>query len=588
MNSSVWGIHSAPIVTALTALMAYALALQLDQTYALWAPLTVLIILQPTKGASFYLAFQRLVGTLVGGALAAALTNLNIEHSPLTIVLVFTLITAFFTWFACIGRLINGYAFQVAGFTTITVYMISYRQDMAAATISTMRIVETVIGVSIGLLSLVLMRKQGERNVLKEEKQKAIEDVRLWVRTVLQEGESLESRRLNEKAVTQLNSLDELSTYASSERFFIGNERRKTLYLMGNLYTILSYTRTLISSGEWGSPNPNRTEEDIPELRKLFESLERPVPNFTVSESPNWRGGWIAFLRTIVAGIIAGTIWYFLNVSAASTFFLVSLVHICMLSTVHQPIERYKDIIISEILSFFVVAPFLYFYGPKFNIEIWAFILFILPGTLFSFLPKWGHLGVRITIYCIVMYAICSRQENFSMELVIYEYIAFLMALFFAIFMTMTFMPQRAHERYSQARRYLFYGLRKISLFQNPIDPRWMMVMYSDIERMLFYAKEIKMDEPAILDEGLSVIDISVEILELRSLIASMSEDIKKQVSHTIAQITNLSLSVDERVQSLQELAENNSQVFDDRIMKTLSLIAKKIKEKKSFFEQKI
>ncbi len=585
--SRVWSSWATPLISGFTAFVTYAFAIQLGLAYPLWAPMTVLIILQPTKGASYHLALQRLAGTLVGGVFAAALTNLGIDDSPEIIIVLFTIVMAFFTLFACIGRVINGYAFQVAGFTTIVIYMISYRYDFAeASSVSTMRVLETFIGVCIGLLSLFLVKSQSERKTLQAESQKAIESVKVWVRKVLQEGISLESRRLNAEAISQLNSLNDLSSYASSERFFIGRIRKKTLYLMGNLYTILSLTRALINKGDLIFPAPERTEEDFPELKNIFKKLDQPAPHFALSESLNWKGGGIAFLRVIIAGFLAGVMWQLSGVEAGATFFLIALIHVGMLATSHQPIATYRDVIAAEILSFFIVAPFMYFYGAHVTVEIWAFFLLILPGMLFVFVPKFGYLNTRIMIYSIVMYAICSRQTGFTMEVIFYEYFAFLLALVFAVIITMIFMPQTAKERYSLARRYLFYELRKVTMIQTPLDPKWMMTMYTDIERMLFYAQEIGKDIPTILNEGLTVIDISVEILELRSLVSRLPEEMRKPIAKVLSQVTNLSLSMETRTEDLLSLIHKYDSEFDARIAKTLQSIVKKINENKSFFTQ--
>lgn len=583
-----WNTCAIPLVSGFTAFIAYAFAMRIGLLHPFWAPLTVLIIFQPTVGASFHLALQRLAGTFVGGIFAAALTNLGVGDSPDIIISLFTIIMAFFTLFACIGRLINGYAFQVAGYTTIVIYMISYRYDFAeASAVSVMRVVETFIGVSIGLFSLFWVRNHSEASSLREASQASIDTVRTWVRKVLQEGDSLEARRLLEDAITHLNSLNDLSSFASSERFFIGGLRKKTLYLMGNLYTILSITRALIRNDELDLPNPHRTEDDVPELKKIFEKLDRPAPHFSLSESPNWKGGFVSFLRVLVTGVLAGVIWQLTGWESGSTFFLISLIHVGMLATIHKPVQNYKDIIIALILSFFIVLPFMYFEGgTHFSIKTWAFLLLLLPGMFFVFVPKLGYLNIRLMTYSIVMYALCSRQASFSFEVLLNEYAAFLLALVFAVVMTVVFMPQTAKERYSLARRYLFYELRRVSQIRAPLDPKWMMTMYADIERMLFYAKEIQMDEPAILNEGLAVIDISVEILELRNLISNFPEDVRNHIAKKVAQITDLSKPVDDRAEGLLALVQKYGSTFDDRIAKTLQIIVKKIYENKSFFTQ--
>jgi hypothetical protein len=182
------------------------------------------------------------------------------------------------------------------------------------------------------------------------------------------------------------------------------------------------------------------------------------------------------------------------------------------------------------------------------------------------------------------MYSICAAYgAKLTSVVVLQEFIAFFGAIGFALLMTTYFFPQMAKERFNNEHTLLLKELRKITHLRNPLSPDWMMKMYTHIERMMFYAHEVRMDETEIMNEGLSVIDICVELLELRSRMSFMSSDVKNNITLVIESITNHSIDLKLRCEDLEKLAKELVDI-DPEVARNIEVIIKKIRQNERLF----
>ena len=102
------------VVDFLLVISSYLIALPIEGQYALWAPLTVLIVIQPTRGQSYHVGIQRLLGTIFGSLLAIALIKF-IPQDNLSLAIIITFIISLFSALSCMGNVLNGPLFQITG-----------------------------------------------------------------------------------------------------------------------------------------------------------------------------------------------------------------------------------------------------------------------------------------------------------------------------------------------------------------------------------------------------------------------------------------------------------------------------------------
>ncbi|HZV82456.1 MAG TPA: FUSC family protein, partial [Geobacteraceae bacterium] len=143
-------------VAALAALLV-AMILKLENPF--WAPMTALIVIQPTRGLVLEKSFYRLVGTVVGSL--AGLLLILATRSPLVLTITLAI------WIATcvgIGNLLYGlrsYAFMMAACTCAVIAMSSYLNPAHVYDIAFGRVACIVVGiiVSTGVTALHLPRQ---------------------------------------------------------------------------------------------------------------------------------------------------------------------------------------------------------------------------------------------------------------------------------------------------------------------------------------------------------------------------------------------------------------------------------------------
>lgn len=568
-------------------ILAYLISLPLQNELAFLAPITVTILIQPTRGKTYHLGIQRLIGTVFGSILAVLLISF-IPVQPWWVVLCLTLLVSFFAAVASSGNVMNGYLFQLTGYTAAIVFMTTYGKHQDINEAGSLRVIGSMIGILVALLGLTLLKKESDRLTLKKRSLKVKHLLYKWVRSTLKEGVTQKNISIRQDLFRRVNELNALSYYAASERFFFGSIRRHTLHLMGSVYTILSINRALIRKIA-DRPLEERgllTEKDFPQLASLFTKLESRPTTYSVPTNVNWRGARIAFARTLLAGFISGGVWVLLDLKAGSTFFLITIIHCCLLTTLHQPRQRYLIILKSLFVVFFIISLYFYFFRPQMNPGFLHFLILLSPGFMLRFIPRYADLGLRVNLFTLVMYSICATYgAQFSYTILLQEFSAFIGAVGFALFMTNYFFPQMAKERFFHEHQQLLKELRQITHLQVPLSTDWMMRMYGHIERMMFFAHEVSMDETEIMNEGLSVIDICVELLELRSRMAFMSPGVKKRITLASQSITDFTTDLAVRCQLLENIAQE-MMTIDQEVARNIEVIIKKIKLNERLFKK--
>lgn len=149
--------HALRVALAATAAVLIAAALHLK--HSSWVILTVIVILQPFSATTRQKALQRIIGTIVGGMVAAALSA-QLQH-PVTTLILIGVFTAL-----CVALLpLNYGAYAVFGTPAFVLLAEAGARDPHLASI---RIANTVVGGALALLAARLLWPGDERERLPE------------------------------------------------------------------------------------------------------------------------------------------------------------------------------------------------------------------------------------------------------------------------------------------------------------------------------------------------------------------------------------------------------------------------------------
>jgi uncharacterized membrane protein YgaE (UPF0421/DUF939 family) len=130
--------------TAVTAIASYLIALVFHLPQAYWAPISSMVVVQPSMGASLPLSVQRFVGTAVGaaaGALAATYFPGNLWVFGVTVFLI---------GFVCALLHTERGTFRYAGITLAIVMLVP--QSTSVWVIALHRFFEVSLGIAVGLI----------------------------------------------------------------------------------------------------------------------------------------------------------------------------------------------------------------------------------------------------------------------------------------------------------------------------------------------------------------------------------------------------------------------------------------------------
>jgi uncharacterized membrane protein YccC len=144
--SRVGVIHS--LRTAIATVVALALARLLSMPEAFWAPISTIIVMQSTLGASWTVSKQRLIGTLMGalcggilaGHLASDITVLGVGILALGLL--------------CTFLRLDQSAYRFAGVTFAIVLLVARAES--AWLIGLHRFIEVSIGIGVGLATAAI------------------------------------------------------------------------------------------------------------------------------------------------------------------------------------------------------------------------------------------------------------------------------------------------------------------------------------------------------------------------------------------------------------------------------------------------
>jgi uncharacterized membrane protein YccC len=223
---------------AVVATAAVALGELLDLKRGYWMTITVIVILQPYTGVTTQRALQRVVGTVLGGLLTAALGGLF--HDPRAI-----LVLSFIFAATCVALLpVNYAAFSI--FLTPTFVLLAEAEAGDWHLVST-RIVNTLLGGALALVGSRLLWPSPEKTRLPGYMASALRANRDYLRRVVELfGDKSE---LAGRTIRESRRGIGLATVNAEESFqrLLG-ESRGTGGRLASVLTFLTYTRRLTAS----------------------------------------------------------------------------------------------------------------------------------------------------------------------------------------------------------------------------------------------------------------------------------------------------------------------------------------------------
>jgi len=222
----------------ITTTAAALVASQLGLSRGYWVTLTVLVVLQPQSGATFIKAVQRVVGTVLGGVIAAAIA-LAVHDTWWILAVVFVLATV------SVAVLPINYA-VFSMFLTPTFVLLA-EVNAADWHLANLRIVNTLIGGVLALLGTRLLWPRSGRAQLEGEIATSLARLRDYLATIAAYEREAGEQRLREIAVARrevgLAALNAEATF----QWRLGEAPMATSRLEP-VMAVLTYTRRLAAA----------------------------------------------------------------------------------------------------------------------------------------------------------------------------------------------------------------------------------------------------------------------------------------------------------------------------------------------------
>lgn len=133
--------------TTVAALLSLGLALELQLESPQWAPMTVWVVAQSTRGESLSKARWRAVGT-IGGAAVAVILIASFTQSPVLFVAALSIWIGLCTGFAVLTRNFRAYSLVLAGYTCAIVALDATARPLAVLGVALARSSDILLGIA--------------------------------------------------------------------------------------------------------------------------------------------------------------------------------------------------------------------------------------------------------------------------------------------------------------------------------------------------------------------------------------------------------------------------------------------------------
>ncbi|WP_224366562.1 FUSC family protein [Hyalangium versicolor] len=216
-----------------TTTLAVAVAKGLNLSHGYWVTITVLTIMLPYSGPTFLKALQRVVGTVVGGILAAAVAA-ELHHPYAILVLVF------FTAAISVAVIVVNYGLFTI-FVTVTFVLLA-EIGSGDWNLARVRIINTLMGGALALAGSWLLWERPEKELFPEQLAEAHRAQREYLRQLV--AAYLDGRKFLDPALSEARRKMGLATINAETSFqrLLAEPRRRAEPIEPPM-TLLVYTR---------------------------------------------------------------------------------------------------------------------------------------------------------------------------------------------------------------------------------------------------------------------------------------------------------------------------------------------------------
>jgi len=234
--------HALRAAIAITAAIAVTHVLNLS--HSVWVPISVMVVMRPSLGGTLHISWKRLVGTTIGAGVGVILAWF---HLPVPAIAAIVLLLFFFIFYFKGQNYLIFTAILTADLVLILGTVFSHTWQGGAE-----RMLDTVLGISIGLIASFLIWPNFARKNLRQEmgaliaaQRRHFGQLRSTYFSDTPEASTLLAGRI--KALTLLESCTEKFTDASIEPGLRSGQRQELVNLV-DIFTRIHRTLTALSS----------------------------------------------------------------------------------------------------------------------------------------------------------------------------------------------------------------------------------------------------------------------------------------------------------------------------------------------------
>jgi uncharacterized membrane protein YccC len=560
------------IRTTVAALMALfiAYALQLESPH--WAATTVFIVAQPVRGMVIAKSFYRVLGTLIGAAVAVLLIALCGQAPELFIAGIAVWVAAC-TYVYTILRYFRAYAAVLSGYTAALVGLAAATDPSAVFDIAVQRSSAVILGIACTALLTGLLAPGSAKQNLIDRLNQAASDAARWLALIIEGGGGAEAEATQHRLIMDIMRFEELAGYAAAESPEFRGRLDELRGIAAALLAMLSAghaiaahvrrrpdeanaarvsLRPVLEPATARLTQPQAIADALPLLRQslaaasaatvserlILDRLDdalaalataldgiaalamgRPAsaPETGRGLHRDWTAAKVNALRAALGIAVAGIFWIVTAWPSGATMLIIVAVTVSLFATRDNPAEAASDFFVGTILGAVFAFAMCFFVLPRldgFPLLAGALAPVMIVGSLLAADPSTAGLGASFNVYFLTLIAPTNPM--------VYDVVSFLnstlativgMAIGIAVFI-LVLPPDRA-ERLRRLLLEIAQDLRRLAASPRlPAQAAWESRMYERVALLLPAADE------ELRDSGLAALGIGLEIMRLRSLLA--------------------------------------------------------------------
>lgn len=271
------------IKSFIAAMLALYLALRIGIPNPYWALITTYVVAQPRAGAVLSKGTYRVVGTVVGAAMAVFLVP-PLVNAPELLSGVIALWLGLCTFAGAIDRTSRSYMFVLAGYSTCIIAFPSVTQPDAVFTIAVNRVQEITLGILCSSVIHSTILPSSSANLLLARLDSTLRDEARWIVEALSDTRPDTLDRERRRLAIAVNEMHDLLIHAGHEGAGVTEQRRMCRALLVQIERVLPLSAAI--------------DDRLSEIRRIgamapsLESLLADIRNWVAATSAGKDGRW--------------------------------------------------------------------------------------------------------------------------------------------------------------------------------------------------------------------------------------------------------------------------------------------------------